>query len=153
MNFAPAEVHVNTAMPNKGAVPCHGSIPFSPVNSLHPQKQSPLLYQDIQIIAPVERGKFLPYFKEELSPSGKCENEYVENHRNSPWPQINRQPQPTHAKQLDQLSSEIRAKSMSLHSHTSDIHPPASVALYSNIKIVPQPEPNSTSSYSHKARI
>lgn len=88
VNFVPTEVHVNRAAPKKGAVLCHGSIPLSPVNSLHHQKQSPLVYQDIQVTAPVERDKFLPYFKEELSPSGKCENEYIGNHRNSPWPQI-----------------------------------------------------------------
>lgn len=147
MNFAPTKIHVNRAMPNKGAVLCHGSTPFS--LSLHHQKESPLLYQDIQVITSVERGKFLPYFKEELSPLGKCENEYIENHRHSPWPRINRQPQPIHAKQLDQLSSELWVRSVSLHI-TPQTRPPASVVLYSNIKLVPQPV---TSSYSHKARI
>lgn len=44
-------------------------------------------------------------------------------------------------------------KWVSLHNHTSDRRPPASVPLYSNVKLVPQPEPNSTSSYSQKARI
>lgn len=149
----PTKVHVNIATPKKGAVLCHGSIPFFLMNSLHHQKESPLVYQDTQVIAPVERSKSLPYFKEELPPSGKCENECIGNHRNSPWPQINRQPQPTHAKQLDQLSSKLRVKSVSLYNHTSDVRPPASVALYSNIKLVPQPVPNSTSSYSHKAWI
>lgn len=137
-------------MPKKGAALCHGSIPFSPVNSLHHQKESPLVYQDIQVTAPVERGKFLPYFKEELSPSGKCENEYIENHR------INHGHELIDNLKWFMLSSLISFpvswgwKAQSLHNHTSDTHPPASVALYSNIKLVPQPVPNSTSSYSHK---
>lgn len=128
--------------------------PFlSPLWILHHQKESSLVSLDIQVIVSDKVGKFLPYFKEELSPSGKCENENIGNHRNSPWPWINRQPQPIHANQLDNLSNELKVKSVSLHNHTSDMRPPASVALYSNIKLVPQPAPNSTSSYSHKAGI
>lgn len=44
-------------------------------------------------------------------------------------------------------------KSISLHNRTSDTRLPASVSLYTNVKLVPQPAPNSTSSYSLKARI
>jgi len=44
-------------------------------------------------------------------------------------------------------------KSVSLHNHTMDTCPAASVALYSNVRLIPQPAPDSTSSYSQKDRI
>lgn len=96
-----------------------------------------------QVTASSKEGNTLPCFKK------------------GPWYSVHKKWQ-KHTEPLDNLVTIINLidfpmswgwRSESVHNHTSDMPPPASVALYSNVKLIPEPEPNSTSSYSQKARV